>query len=97
MLRCAQHDRAPCFSFLARRWRLTWQTAEPITLPLAWFPRLQHGTSEEWANWQQIGGGQGVHWPDLNEDISVESLLAGRQSGESHESLRRWLDARNGD
>jgi hypothetical protein len=65
-----------------------------ITAPLAWFPRLAHGTAAERANWRLIGGGEGVHWPDLDEDISVESLLAGRQSGETQESLRRWLRAR---
>ena len=65
-----------------------------ITVPLAWFPRLQHGTPTERANWRLIGGGVGIHWPDLDEDISVESLLAGRRSGETQESLRRWLQAR---
>jgi hypothetical protein len=62
-----------------------------ITVPLAWFPRLAHGTSAERANWRLIGGGVGIHWPDLDEDISVESLLAGRRSGETQASLRRWL------
>ena len=65
-----------------------------ITVPLAWFPRLAHGTPTERANWRLIGGGVGIHWPDLDEDISVESLLAGRRSGETQESLRRWLQAR---
>jgi len=65
-----------------------------ITVPLAWFPRLAHGTRAERANWRLIGGGEGVHWPDLDEDVSVESLLAGRKSGETQESLRRWLGAR---
>lgn len=65
-----------------------------ITVPLAWFPRLAHGTPAERANWRLIGGGEGVHWPDLDEDISVESLLAGRKSGETQQSLRRWLGAR---
>ena len=65
-----------------------------ITVPLAWFPRLAHGTPEERANWRLIGGGVGIHWPDLDEDISVESLLAGRRSGETQASLRRWLRAR---
>jgi Protein of unknown function (DUF2442) len=65
-----------------------------ITVPLAWFPRLAHGTPAERANWRLIGGGEGLHWPDLDEDISVESLLAGRKSGETQESLRRWLGAR---
>lgn len=65
-----------------------------ITAPLAWFPRLKHGTTAERTNWRLIGGGQGIHWPDLDEDISVESLLAGRPSGETQESLRRWLKQR---
>ena len=65
-----------------------------ITVPLAWFPRLAHGTPAERATWRLIGGGLGIHWPDLDEDISVESLLAGRRSGETQASLRRWLRAR---
>jgi hypothetical protein len=52
-----------------------------ITVPLAWFPRLAHGTSAERANWRFFGRGAGIHWPDLDEDISVESLLAARRSG----------------
>src|ERR1022692_4202437 len=65
-----------------------------ITVPLAWFPRLAHGTPKERANWRLIAGGEGIHWPDLDEEISVQSLLAGRRSGETQESLRRWLDQR---
>lgn len=65
-----------------------------ITAPVAWFPRLAHGSAGERANWRLIGGGSGIHWPELDEDISVESLLAGRRSGESQESLRRWLETR---
>ena len=65
-----------------------------ITVPLAWFPRLAHGTPAERANWRLIGGGVGIHWPDLDEDISVESLLAGWRSGETQASLRSWLKAR---
>ena len=68
--------------------------ARTLTVPLAWFPRLAHGSAVERANWRLVGGGSGIHWPDLDEDISVESLLAGRRSGESLESLRRWLGAR---
>ena len=65
-----------------------------ITAPLAWFPRLAHGTPAERAKWRLIGSGAGIHWPDLDEDISVQSLLAGRRSGETQESLRRWLERR---
>jgi hypothetical protein len=60
-----------------------------ITVPLSWFPRLAHGTPAQRANWRLIGGGEGIHWPDLDEDISAESLLAGRRSCEFPESLRR--------
>jgi hypothetical protein len=65
-----------------------------ITVPLAWFPRLAHASPVERDNWRLIAGGEGIHWPDLDEDISVESLLAGRGSGETQESLRRWLQRR---
>jgi hypothetical protein len=53
-----------------------------------------HGNLQERANWRLIGKGEGIHWSDLDEDISVESLLTGRRSGESQESLRRWLAGR---
>ena len=65
-----------------------------ISVPLAWYPRLVQATPEERNNWQLIGGGQGVHWPDLDEDLSVEGLLAGRPSGESQGSFKRWLEAK---
>ena len=65
-----------------------------ISVPLAWYPRLAHATPAERLNWRLIGVGQGIHWPDLDEDISIEGLLAGRPSGESQESLKRWLEAR---
>ena len=62
-----------------------------IIVPLAWFPRLSHATPPERAKWRLIGGGSGIHWPDLDENVSVGSLLTGRRSGESQDSLRRWL------
>lgn len=65
-----------------------------ITVPVAWFPRLENGTPAERQNWRLIGKGEGIHWPELDEDISVERLLAGRGSGESQDSLRRWLQNR---
>lgn len=68
-----------------------------ISVPLAWFPRLLHGTESERANWTLIGQGEGIHWPDLDEDISVESLLAGRRSAESQSTLQRWLSYRETD
>ena len=65
-----------------------------ITVPLTWYPRLAHGNPAERANWRLIGEGEGLHWPELDEDISVESLLAGRRSGETQASLRRWFESR---
>jgi len=66
-----------------------------ISVPLAWFPRLLHATPKEKINWRFIGTGQGIHWEDLDEDISVEGLLAGLPSGESQTSFKKWLDKRN--
>jgi hypothetical protein len=65
-----------------------------LSVPVAWFPRLSHGSSSERNNWRLIGTGHGIHWPELDEDISVEGLLAGKASGESQTSLKKWLDAR---
>ncbi len=48
-----------------------------ITVPLAWFPRLLHATPEQRANWKIAGGGYGIHWPDVDEDLSSEGLLRG--------------------
>ena len=65
-----------------------------IAVPLGWYPRLLHGTTQERENWHLIGNGVGIHWPDLDEDISVENLVLGKPSGESQRSLRRWLEQR---
>ena len=65
-----------------------------ISVPLAWYPRLSHGTTGERAHWRLNGNGQGIHWPDLDEDISVQNLLEGRPSGESQTSFQRWIDQR---
>lgn len=66
-----------------------------ISVPLAWFPRLLHGTKKERNNWRLIGKGYGLHWEDLDEDISVENLLLGQASGESQASLEKWLSTRS--
>jgi hypothetical protein len=65
-----------------------------VSVPLVWFPRLVDGTPVERGNWRLIGRGEGIHWPDLDEDISVAGLLAGKRSGESQRSLKRWLELR---
>lgn len=65
-----------------------------ISVPIAWYPRLHHGTNAERAKIEFIGGGEGIHWPDLDEDVSIEGLLAGRRSAETDESLSRWIAKR---
>ena len=61
-----------------------------ISVPILWYPRLYHGTPQE-RDYFELGL-EGIHWPDLDEDISVEALLMGEKSGESPRSLQRWLD-----
>jgi hypothetical protein len=65
-----------------------------ISVPLAWYPRLFHAMPKERSNWRLIARGEGIHWPDLDEDISVEGLLLGLPSGESQSSLEKWLHSR---
>jgi hypothetical protein len=65
-----------------------------LSVPLGWFPKLEYATPDECANWRLIGKGQGVHWEDIDEDISVEGLLAGRPSGESQSSFKKLLESR---
>ncbi len=70
--------------------------ARTISVPLSWYPRLTYASPAERENWRLIGNGEGIHWEDLDEDISVENLIAGDRSGEIQASFRRWLDARAG-
>ena len=65
-----------------------------ITVPLEWFPRLVHASAAERENWRLIGQGEGLHWPDLDEDINIHDLLLGRRSAESRSSFERWLEKR---
>jgi len=65
-----------------------------ISVPLAWFPRLLHGSISERNDWRFIARGEGIHWTALDEDISVDGLLSGRQSRETHASLEKWLQTR---
>jgi len=65
-----------------------------VSAPLTWYPRLVHGSRTERNNWRLIADGEGIHWPDLDEDLSVESIVLGRASGESQSSLKHWLEGR---
>ena len=62
-----------------------------ISVPLNWFPRLLHASQKQRNNWRLIGRGHGIHWDDIDEDISVEGLIAGQPSGESQSSFKKWL------
>lgn len=66
-----------------------------ITLPLAWYPRLTHATATERENWRLIGRGEGIHWPELDEDVSIENIIIGRPSGETQRSINAWINQRN--
>jgi len=65
-----------------------------IAVPLAWYPRLFHATVEERKSWRLIADGRGIHWPQIDEDISVANLLAGQPSAESQNSFKKWLLSR---
>lgn len=65
-----------------------------ILVPLAWYPRLLHGSIEERNDCRFIGGGSGVHWNQLDEDVSIKNLILGQPSGESQKSFQRWLSSR---
>ena len=65
-----------------------------IAVPLAWYPRLLAGTPQERSNWRLIGQGVGIHWLDLDEDVSVENLVLGKPSAESQQSFKKWLERR---
>lgn len=65
-----------------------------IFVPLAWYPRLQHGSIEERNDYRFIVAGSGIHWNQLDEDISVKNLILGQPSGESQKSFQRWLNNR---
>jgi len=66
-----------------------------ISVPVTWYPRLAHGTPPERQHWQLIGKGRGIHWPALDEDVSVDALLRGQRSNETSASLERWLMGRS--
>jgi len=65
-----------------------------VIVPLVWFPRLWHGSVEERENLEIFGDGAYIHWPELDEDLTVAGLLKGKRSGESPTSLKKWLAAR---
>ncbi len=67
-----------------------------IVVPLEWYPRLIHASTQERNNWQLLGDGYAIEWLEVDEHIGIEGLLAGRRSGESKKSFERWLASRHG-
>jgi hypothetical protein len=67
-----------------------------LTVPLEWYPRLVHANSKERQNWKLLGDGYAIEWPDLDEHIGIEGLLAGHRSGENQKSFEQWLAKRRG-
>lgn len=65
-----------------------------IATPLAWYPRLLHATEVEREHFRIVGRGIGIHWPDLDEDVSVAGMLADLPPSEGQESLRKWIETR---
>ena len=66
-----------------------------VSVPLAWYPRLLYASTEERNSWRLVGNGVGIHWEAIDEDISTEGIIAGRPSGESQPSFKKWLDSRS--
>lgn len=62
-----------------------------VSTPLVWYPRLLNGSSKERNHWEFIGDNEGIHWPDLDEDLSLEGMLQGRPSFESQKSFQKWI------
>jgi hypothetical protein len=73
---------------------ITLADGRELIVPLDWYPRLVHATAQERSNWRILGDGYAIEWPELDEFIGIEGLLAGRRSGESETSLQNWLASR---
>ena len=91
-----QHIRVTTLVVTDDRLTVELSDGRTISAPLSWYPRLSHGSPEERADWRLIGEGRGIHWRQVDEDISVENLILGKPSAESQSSLKQWLDARTG-
>ncbi|MCA9923312.1 MAG: DUF2442 domain-containing protein [Anaerolineales bacterium] len=82
-------------SFVADKLIVDLSDGRSLSVPHSWYPRLHHATLAERNNWRILGDGYAIEWPDLDEHIGIEGLLAGRRSGENKRSLERWLEARS--
>jgi hypothetical protein len=81
-------------NFFENRFVLSLEDGRSLSIPLTWYPRLMQATKNERENWIILGDGYAIEWPDLDEHIGVEGLLAGKRSGESQKSFEKWLSTR---
>lgn len=72
--------------------RVSLSDGRVVIVPITWYPRLSHARPEDREKWELIGQGHGIHWPELDEDISVENIILGQPSGEGARSFARWKD-----
>jgi hypothetical protein len=77
VLALAADERVVTVLFADDTFSVSLRDGRTITVPLAWYPKLLHGSLQQRNNWQVSGGGYGIHWPDLDEDLSTEGLLRG--------------------
>ena len=77
------------------RMTVTFADGRALSVPVDWYPRLKHSSARERENWQIIGDGTGITWPEIDEDLSVAGLLAGRRSMETNKSFARWMERRS--
>lgn len=80
--------------FVGDKFTIDFADGRSLIVPLSWYPRLLHANEAERRNWQLLGDGYTIEWPDLDEHIGIDGLVAGRRSGESEASFSRWLAAR---
>ena len=86
--------RAKQLEFMGNYFTIDLDDGRKLTVPYHWSPRLQHATTEERRHYELSGNGAYIHWPDIDEDLSLLSLLAGHANRESEASIERWLAQR---
>lgn len=79
----AADERVAAVSISKERLKVTLRDGRIISVPLAWYPRLLRATPKQRKNWQIAGGGYGIHWPEIDEDLNTEGLLRGAPSPEA--------------
>ena len=85
---------AAAISFEESRLVVELKDGRTLYVPVSWYPRLEAATPDERLNYELMGDGTGIHWPDVVEDISVSALLAGKKSNERPENIKKWLKGR---